>query len=225
MSYDNKGYRGSGYKETRGEYRNNGYKQREERHDAENKLGAKFRIRGILCKTRAGTPYDEIKTKNGAAMCVISLMLSSYRSNSSNDGERRGGASEERSYYKIVAFREVAEQIMKDAVVHATVDVTGNISFAPEYQGRREIQFIAEKMTIVHLPKPKSDSDERQSREYQRETRPQNRERSYSYEERPDNRSYRREERPAPPPPPENYNDRRDEGDYANTESDNDVPF
>jgi hypothetical protein len=205
----------------------------------EKRFGAKFKIRGIICKGKTGEAFDVITTRNNTPMCSISLMVSKYQPNGQVGQDGRDGFDEFREYFKIIAFKDIANEIMGTAKVHSTVDIVGTISHAPEYNGKREIQFIADSIELISMPKPKTEYSNQNRQPYvakeQRDDRPPARTnypprqapekpKEYSYEDRPKN-TYKKPPAQQEAPRGNYRNQQEDDGFNGNRQDDNEIPF
>ena len=225
-NYNRKSYGGNNYGRS-GSYNSkrtdSGYHRNEQQQDKS--FGSRFRIRGIVCTNKStGEGFSRINTRNGSSMCSVNVMVKRFKNSGNRDDSGRTIWNEEADYFRLVAFGENADIVMRMVKAKSVMDFSGEIR-VQEDNGAYSYTFIIDKVEMIREYSGNSNSRDKQQYQPARQQKRQ----EFNYEDRPNNR-YDREHNNSskysqPNPQQNNQNNYKEEDvEYAES-SDEDIPF
>lgn len=219
-SNDRNGNGNGGYGSQRGSY-NNG-QQRPRNEQQEKQFGSRFRIRGVVCTNKdTGEGFTRINMKNGGFMCAVNVMVKKYRNTGERDRDGRAVWNEDVEYYRLVAFRKNADDVVSMVKAKSIMDFSGDIYMRRLENGSYETSFVIDKIDMVKEFTGASNSqnqERRPSGDYQRS----NGQRTVNYDDRPNNYSQSGNKNRGSETTAE---DSRTRDDYAQPSNEDDIPF
>ena len=219
--------RGS-YQNSRGNYDNGQNGSQQERQN-DKKFGAKFRLRGIVCTDKnSGEGFTRINTKNGVAMCSVSVMISKYQNTGDRDRDGNTVWKENVEFFRLVAFGKTAEDVMSMVKAKSIMEFIGEIRMQKDEAGFSKPSFVIESVNMVREFSGSNSNNQNnvngyqrtngQGQDYQNGGYQRQNNGGYNYDDRPNNYSQRNTVR-------QQSAQEEPVNDYAEPRDGSDIPF